>query len=145
MRVIRRRVVERLCPQCGVSKPLTPKYWHRNRSMRTGFNSWCKLCTMGGHKKHVGKIRALKEASPCHDCGHLYPFYVMQYDHRPDEEKTGDVSKMMYGSYSWERLVAEIEKCDLVCANCHAKRTWKRANEIRARGQARRSRSCPSQ
>lgn len=56
---------------------------------------------------------------PCADCGKRYPPYVMDLDHRGD--KFTDVSKMK--SYSIQRLLAEIAKCDVVCANCHRERT----------------------
>jgi hypothetical protein len=39
--------------------------------------------------------------------------------------KTGEVSKFVY-TYSTERLVAEIARCDVVCANCHRIRTQAR-------------------
>lgn len=66
--------------------------------------------------------RDLKENNPCSDCGQFYPYYVMQYDHR--EGKKLVVSDLR--TYSRERAEAEIAKCDLVCANCHAVRTQRR-------------------
>lgn len=72
------------------------------------------------------KFRALKEAAPCMDCGVSYPFYVMQYDHRPGTDKKGDLGKMVKGSYKWETILEEIAKCDLVCGNCHLARTYLR-------------------
>jgi len=61
------------------------------------------------------------------DCGERFPFYVLDYDHRPDEIKKGEIARMASGSYKWETILAEIAKCDLICANCHRKRTWLRA------------------
>lgn len=63
---------------------------------------------------------------PCTDCGKAYPAEFMQFDHRPGEVKRGDISKMVSGTYSWETILAEIEKCDLVCTRCHGDRTWDR-------------------
>ena len=59
------------------------------------------------------------------DCGRVFPHQVMQWDHRPGEEKLGDISA---ANWSWTRdeVLAEIAKCDLVCANCHAIRTFER-------------------
>lgn len=121
----------RLCPGCGERKPLTSEFWHRRGD---GWQVRCKPCMVTAvrknHGKHVDKLRELKEASPCMDCGRSYSFYVMQYDHRPGVDKVSDVGKMAKGSYTWERILAEIAKCDLVCANCHAERTWQRANGL---------------
>lgn len=69
------------------------------------------------------KIRQYKER-PCQDCGVQYPFYVMQFDHVRGE-KDGDISTFMCNR-QWSKAIAEIEKCDVVCANCHAERTYGR-------------------
>ena len=71
-------------------------------------------------------VRVLKESQPCTDCGNFYPHYVMQYDHI-GSDKVADVSRLVQaGTYSIARIEAEIAKCELVCANCHAKRSWQR-------------------
>ena len=69
-------------------------------------------------------VRELK-SRPCADCGGEFPFYVMDFDHREGEEKTAHVA-MLTSSLSLKRLLKEIAKCDLVCANCHRVRTYKR-------------------
>jgi len=70
-------------------------------------------------------IKAIKESNPCMDCGQFYPFYVMHFDHIYD--KNGSVSDLSRASYSLERIQKEIDNCELVCANCHAERTYSRA------------------
>ena len=59
---------------------------------------------------------------PCQDCGERYPPYVMDFDHRDPTTKAAKVSSMHHTSV--KRLVAEIAKCDVVCANCHRERSW---------------------
>ena len=73
----------------------------------------------------ISKYRALK-TKPCSDCGQTYPFYVMQFDHREGGVKVKSVALMVYSTTRWAKVEAEIAKCDLVCANCHATRTWRR-------------------
>jgi hypothetical protein len=46
----------------------------------------------------------------------------MHFDHRPGEVKEFNIGHQVTASMS--RILAEIKKCDLVCANCHAERTW---------------------
>jgi hypothetical protein len=72
-------------------------------------------------------IDEAKAGVPCADCDIEYPSYVMDFDHRPGETKLHNISngKMNFGSL--EALLAEIAKCDIVCANCHRHRTWMRA------------------
>ncbi len=60
---------------------------------------------------------------PCSDCGERYPHYVMDFDHLGD--KKDDVSQIANHG-SWKQLKAEITKCEVVCANCHRKRTFER-------------------
>lgn len=74
------------------------------------------------------KVAALKEV-PCMDCGGTFPHYVMQFDHIGDD-KVNSISNLITRA-SWKRIEEEIAKCELVCANCHAIRTW---NRLRATG-----------
>lgn len=66
-------------------------------------------------------FEGLKDRS-CADCGGRFPHFVMDWDHRPGEVKLFNISYAK-SSFARERVVAEIAKCDLVCANCHRIRT----------------------
>ncbi len=70
-------------------------------------------------------VNSLKD-KPCVDCGMIYPPYVMDFDHRNNEEKINSLARLTREGQSKEKLLIEIEKCDLVCANCHRERTYKR-------------------
>lgn len=71
--------------------------------------------------------RRLREAKnrPCMDCGGKFPPFVMDFDHRDGVTKMGNIAKLLK-SWSWARLQTEIQKCDLICANCHRIRTARR-------------------
>jgi hypothetical protein len=75
-------------------------------------------------------IRDIKESSPCVDCKIPYPYYVMHFDHLDSAEKLNTIS-ILLNIASIKSVLNEIEKCDLVCANCHSIRTWKRQHGIR--------------
>lgn len=53
----------------------------------------------------------------CQKCDNEYHPAVYEFHHRDPTEKEGDPSKMT--QLSWKRLEAELNKCDLLCANCH--------------------------
>lgn len=72
------------------------------------------------------RVRDLKEASPCVDCGKSYPHYVMDFDHRGDDPKIADITNILKKTSNWVKVQAEIDKCDLVCSNCHRERTFQR-------------------
>jgi hypothetical protein len=72
-------------------------------------------------------LQQIKEATPCADCGVLYPYYVMTFDHVPERgPKLVTFGHVQRGRISWAALRLEIEKCDVVCANCQAIRTYNR-------------------
>jgi hypothetical protein len=75
----------------------------------------------------VAEYRARKEATPCTDCGLFFPYYVTQYDHLDSSTKSNTCAALANGG-SRLRLLEEIAKCELVCANCHAVRTHDRLN-----------------
>lgn len=59
----------------------------------------------------------------CVDCGNDNPI-VLEFDHL--HNKQYGISTMM-SSYPWEKILVEISKCEVVCANCHKIRTATRA------------------
>lgn len=77
-------------------------------------------------KDKTGKKRRFiqenKNNRPCADCGMSYPWYIMEYDHVRGT-KSGTLTKM-YRTHTMEEIIEEIEKCDIVCSNCHKHRTW---------------------
>jgi len=63
-------------------------------------------------------IRSLKEGRPCACCGGYFPSPVLEWHHRDPAGKDGHVLRRKF-HVRLERLLAEVEKCDLLCANCH--------------------------
>lgn len=74
-------------------------------------------------------IAELKRGIPCADCGGIFPAPVMHFDHLPGTQKIGDISVLATGR-SRRVVIEELRKCELVCANCHAIRTARRANGV---------------
>jgi hypothetical protein len=63
------------------------------------------------------------KSKPCHDCGGVFAVCCMDFDHRDGTEKTYNVGSMFAHHYSIDLIKIELDKCDLVCANCHRIRT----------------------
>lgn len=126
------------CSTCGIEKE--DDEFHRKGS---GLQSMCKACKRAHHKQYYKKNRArfresiasrrarVREAiaeykrRPCADCKQSFHPCVMDFDH-VDGEKVQAVSKCGTDGWSWERVMSEIEKCEVVCANCHRMRTHNR-------------------
>jgi hypothetical protein len=62
--------------------------------------------------------------NPCVDCGETDPI-VLDFDHRVPADKCFSVANGISSTKSMEAVVAEIQKCDIRCANCHRRRTAK--------------------
>jgi hypothetical protein len=95
-------------------------------------NKWCRDRKYGTISRNRSKLRNIefvrkyKENKPCDDCGKYFHFFVMDFDHREGETKIENVAQLAHKGYALDKLIAEIEKCDLVCANCHRLRTFRR-------------------
>jgi hypothetical protein len=82
---------------------------------------------MGGRYYRGKFVKELKQSLKyCADCSMQWPYYVLQFDHRPEVTKVADVNWIVRHG-NMDMLRSEIVKCDLVCANCHATRTWERS------------------
>ena len=66
------------------------------------------------------RIDEYLRAHPCVDCGESN-LNVLDFDHLRD--KTDDVANMVAGGRPWSEIEWEIAKCEVCCANCHARRT----------------------
>ncbi len=69
-------------------------------------------------------LDAYKLEHGCRDCGYNIAAVALDFDHL--EDKQYNVSQM--GGNSWKRILQEINKCEVVCANCHRIRTQQRRN-----------------
>lgn len=98
------------------------KLWKQNNPER--MKELYKLNGRSKEKKLRTVLNSFKD-KPCMDCGVKYPPYVMDFDHRDRSTKLFNVGQISKAG-SIKRLVAEIEKCDLICSNCHRFRTFKK-------------------
>lgn len=67
---------------------------------------------------------------PCVVCGEADPI-VLHFDHRDSKLKRKCVGQL--SGYGWEAIKAEIDKCDVLCSNCHMKKTAKDFNWFKYR------------
>jgi hypothetical protein len=65
---------------------------------------------------------------PCVDCGESDPV-VLEFDHRDPAAKSFSIGDALGKTWQWEKIAAEIAKCDVRCANCHRRRTARQREE----------------
>ena len=139
----------RRCGRCGERKPLDEFAWRRRAKGQ--LDNYCRSCRSAYNQEHyaanrqryIDAARARKVAvtaerlayliavfvdHPCVDCGETDPI-VLEFDHLRD--KKFSISKGIVDR-NWQSVLAEIDKCDVVCANCHRRRTAKRGGFARA-------------
>ena len=132
----------RTCSRCGEAKRID-EFPIKNKA--TGLRRvWCRDCCRAYGREHYQKnkpvylakaarrrgpdrqrirdlIRQYLLAHPCVDCGETN-ILLLDFDHRDRSEKRDMISRIALGG-SWPRVLREIEKCDVRCANCHRLRT----------------------
>lgn len=67
-------------------------------------------------QRNIEMQRKIKSERGCAECGEQDPV-VLQFHHRDPSQKKFNVAQP--GTSSEARLLAEIEKCDVLCASCH--------------------------
>src|SRR5699024_8503412 len=135
----------RACRTCKEEKSLS-EYGVR-RASKDGLMTQCKECNRKAQKVQYSsnkkyyldrnrelrasnreKYRKTKEGKPCARCGGLFPQVCMDYDHIDPKSKRLCVAQMM--GYSWNAIQKEIDKCELVCANCHRIKTDRKSTRL---------------
>lgn len=141
----------KICSKCKQSK--LEAEFNKNKNKADGLNTFCRVChnahSKGYYQTHQAKMTSQNRANNkltrskrhiqmleflatkvCKDCN-TPDTRVLEFDHLPEYEKTMDVGRMLCSGWSWKRVLQEIAKCDIVCANCHRIRTYERSNSYR--------------
>lgn len=108
------------CTKCGKELPLTDFNW---RDKKTGTRrSECKYCHSDYMKQRYKEkreiIEHLKSQCACAKCGDTRG-YVLDYHHIDPTTKENTVARLIVGNYRLDKAIQEIEKCVILCANCH--------------------------
>lgn len=86
--------------------------------------SHCKTCLTirGKESGRTIKLEAVQyKGGKCHDCKQSYPLSVYDFHHREPEHKDFEIASFQgfVKERYWPKLKIELDKCDLLCANCH--------------------------
>lgn len=132
-----------ICTKCNTDKD--DDSFHFKNKDKVIRKSQCKNCTKEYRKEYYIKNRIdaieysklsskknklylrqyvwnyLKENN-CIICGEDDPI-VLEFDHRVPSEKFMNISDMITFKYGIKKLQLEIDKCDVLCSNCHKRKT----------------------
>jgi 5-methylcytosine-specific restriction endonuclease McrA len=109
-----------LHPTCRVCHKTYRKNWYEN-------NKETHLANVYERKQRViqdarAYVWNYLSTHPCVSCGERDPV-VLEFDHLYEKDK--DISAMAGQGYSIEAIRNEISKCQVLCANCHRRKTSK--------------------
>ena len=130
----------KICTKCGKEKDLSEFSWSIRGIKR---HSRCKNCRSEERSDYYERhkeaeleykwnrqqrkreearafVEEYKRGHPCMDCG-ITDTLVLSFDHVRGKKKM-DISQMVNQGYSLALIQTEIDKCEVVCLNCHYKR-----------------------
>lgn len=151
--------LKKKCNLCKEEKPLSQ--FHKQTKAKDGVQGSCKICNNSSfrkyyaaspdnHKRNVSirakrmtrerrqKFKILKGRCSCPFCGESEPACL---DFHHVKNKITNISTSLATNMSWEEILQEMEKCIVLCANCHRKlhvgkltltdncTTWKRPDD----------------
>lgn len=121
-------IMSGLCPQCKKDPVVSNKSGCQScldKASETRRTLWKKhKLTKPDKRAYLIELKGGK----CKDCGYKAHPAAFEFDHLRDKKLA--ISNMLNQPYKWERILEEVEKCELVCANCHRIRTHNRRNNI---------------
>lgn len=125
------------CTKCECEKPYAE--FSINKSKASGYSSECKAChkiirkeyyeknkakersrTLETKQRQLQAFKDFKSQLSCKLCSENHPA-VLQFHHTDPTEKEIEISLAVRLGWSKQRLQKEIDKCVVLCANCHFK------------------------
>ena len=82
---------------------------------------WSKQGSAKRRKKYADFIKDYKLEAGCEICGYKEHACALQFDHIDPSQKLFNIARGR--DYPWKIFLAEIAKCRVLCANCHAVHT----------------------
>jgi len=71
-------------------------------------------------KQRVQEINEIKREIGCNNCDENDPC-CLDFHHKDPSEKTSGISELVHACYSIDCILEEVEKCIILCSNCHRK------------------------
>lgn len=110
--------IEQVCSLCNEFLTEANAYKRKNR---WGFFSYCKSCH---NKRQKERLRKFKQqcveykGGKCKICGYCRCLAALDFHHSDPSQKEFQISHGRFCVFG-EKVKLELDKCDLLCANCH--------------------------
>lgn len=130
-------MTEKFCPSCKQTKPV--EQFNHSKRTKDGYDYRCKECQKASNKKWceanwsnkmkqqnervrdiAEKIANIKTSQGCLICGEETAC-CLDFHHLDPKSKEINPACMISNGWGWSRIENELNKCVIVCANCHRK------------------------
>ena len=124
------------CSCCKETKSFED--FNKSKTEKDGRQNFCRYCSnkhrkqyyLQNKEKETKRIKKrdedlrkwlfeYKSNQSCKKCGFNKHAAALDFHHRDPLQKDITISKMISDSYSKENILKEIQKCDILCSNCH--------------------------
>lgn len=120
----------KICPRCELQLPISSFYVSQPSGK---INSYCSLCASAESAERKRKLKMSCVAylgGSCIRCGYNKCLGALEFHHRDPSKKDFGIANFR-GSKLTNTITNELDKCDLLCSNCHREEHW---NKLRVAG-----------
>lgn len=121
----------KLCFKCQKELPLD--LFHRDKNNRSyGLSSYCKKCNLSStlERQRNFKIQCLEyKGFKCEKCEYSKSIRALEFHHKDQSQKDFEISSVRLKSFN-DSVKNELDKCILLCANCHREEHDKLYSEL---------------
>lgn len=108
----------KICTKCGRDLPLTEYYSRGGGRLRSECKDCHKQYVTNQYLKRKEKVNDIKTNCKCAKCGESRS-YTLDFHHKDPSIKDDTIARMTSNRNKMEDILREVEKCVVLCANCH--------------------------
>lgn len=105
------------CPSCKIDKDISEFYTRRGNQT----HSYCKPCVSEQTKARQRRLKreAIEyKGGKCMDCGGVFHQAAFDFHHEDPSQKEFAIGRRNLSNLT-DFVKKELDKCSLLCANCH--------------------------
>lgn len=116
-------MILRECNVCHETHPETTEFFYQNGKQPSGKIKWkpdCKKCHTQSRVERFDKLMTeVFGEIKCQACGYDSCKRAIDCHHLNEEDKDFEPAKLRSSFISLDKMRKELEKCVLLCSNCH--------------------------
>lgn len=93
-------------------------YFYERKNRRGHTKTKCNSCSVNKRRREVKQKLVDSKGGKCEKCGYNRCLRALSFHHLDPNQKDFEINTSR-ASLSYEKLIVEIQKCILVCGNCH--------------------------